>query len=115
MTGGAGVSYVREISEVDPKAKTVVLKSVNLSCANLLRINETCTYTQSPSSPNQTIFYSSSTIRAFTYLQRLSNKVEDWSVDTIKQNSKRGKEGFESVLAMAETAFRRPDTSAALQ
>lgn len=48
-------------------------------------------------------------------LQRLSNKVEDWSVDTIKQNSKRGKEGFESVLAMAETAFRRPDTFAALQ
>jgi hypothetical protein len=112
FTGGNGVSYVHEISEVDQKSKTVVLKSVNLTCANLLRINETCTYTQSPTSPNQTIFQSSSKIRAFTYLQRLSNKLEDWSADTILQNARRGKEGFESVLAMAESAFRRPDISA---
>lgn len=112
FTGGNGVSYVREVSEVDPKSKTVVLKSVNLTCANLLRINETCTYTQSPTHPNQTMFQSSSKIRAFTYLQRISNKIEDWSADTIAQNAKRGKEGFESVLAMAETAFRRQEMPA---
>ena len=52
------------------------------------------------------MFKSYSKIRAFTYLERLSNKVEDWSVETIVANAKRGKEGFESVLAMAETAFR---------
>ena len=104
---------MRELSEVDPKAKTVVLRSVNLTYANLLRINETCTYTQSPVSSNQTLFKSSSKIRAFTYLQKLSNKIEDWSSDTITQNAKRGKEGFESVLALAETAFRRQEVSAA--
>jgi hypothetical protein len=109
LTGGNGISYVRECSEVDPKTKTIVLKSVNLTCANLLRVNETCSYTQSRLSPNQTIFHSSSKIMAFTYLQRLSNKIEDWSAETITQNAKRGKEGFESVLALAETAFRRQD------
>jgi hypothetical protein len=48
---------------------------------------------------------------AFTYLSKLSNKIEDWSAETIMQNAKRGKEGFESVLAMAETAFRSKETS----
>ena len=109
LTGGNGVSYVREISEVDPKSKTVVLKSVNLTCANLLRINETCTYTPSSTTPQETLFQSSSKIRAFTYIERLSNKIEDWSADTILSNAKRGKEGFDSVLAMAETLFRRPE------
>jgi len=111
FTGGDGISYVREISEVDPTKKTVVLKSVNLTCANLLRINETCSYTQSPFSSSQTEFKSSSKIMAFTYLSRLSNKIEDWSAETIMQNAKRGKEGFESVLAMAETAFRSKETN----
>jgi hypothetical protein len=50
---------------------------------------------------------------AFTYLSRLSNKIEEWSADTITQNATRGKEGFESVLAMAETAFRRPENAMA--
>lgn len=112
VTGGNGISYVREISEVDPKSKTVVLKSVNLTCANLLRINETCTYTSSPTAPQETLFQSSSKIRAFTYFQRLSNKIEDWSADTIQSNAKRGKEGFDSVLAVAETLFRRPEIHA---
>ena len=113
FTGGDGISYVREVSEVDPKAKTVVLKSVNLTCANLLRVNETCSYTPSSTSSNQTVFKSTSKIMAFTYISRLSNKIEDWSADTITQNAKRGKEGFESVLAMAETAFRRQEIRAA--
>lgn len=98
---------MRELSEVDPKSKTVSLKSVNLTCANLLRINETCTYTSSSVSPNETVFNSSSKIRAFTYVTRLSNKIEDWSAETITQNAKRGKEGFESVLAAAAAAFRQ--------
>jgi PRELI-like family len=109
LTGGNGISYVREIGEVDPKSKTVVLKSVNLTHSNLLRINETCTYTPSPDAPQGTLFRSSSKIRAFIYLQRLSNKIEDWSADTILSNAKRGKEGFDSVLAMAENIFRRPE------
>lgn len=113
FTGGDGISYVREISEVDPKAKTVVLKSVNLTCANLLRINETCTYTPSSTSAHETIFKSTSKIMAFTYIRQLSNKIEDWSADTVTQNAKRGREGFESVLAMAETAFRRQEAKTA--
>jgi hypothetical protein len=55
------------------------------------------------------MFQSSSKIMAFACLSRLSNKIEDWSADTITQNAKRGKEGFESVLALAENAFRRPE------
>jgi hypothetical protein len=113
ITGGDGISYVREISEADPKAKTIMLKSVNLTCANMLRINETCSYTPSTTSPHQTVFRSTSKIMAFTYIRQLSNKIEEWSADTITQNAKRGKEGFESVLAMAETAFRRQDVRTA--
>jgi len=108
ITGGDGISYVREISEVDPKKQIVTLKSVNLTCANLLRINETCTYSPSPLSPNETVFRSRSKIRAFTYIDRLSSKIEDWSAETITANAQRGKEGFESVLAR----FRQDSTQA---
>ena len=106
MTGGDGVSYVREISEVDPKSKSIILKSVNLTCSNLLRINETCSYTPSPVKPDETVFRSSSKIRAFTYVRPISNKIEDWSADTILSNAQRGKKGFESVLAQTQTTFR---------
>jgi PRELI-like family len=100
------------MSEVDPKTKTVVLKSVNLTCANLLRINETCTYTPSLISPFQTVFRSHSKIMACTYIQRLSNKIEEWSAETLTANANRGKEGFEAVLAVAENAFRRQEALA---
>jgi PRELI-like family len=112
MTGGDGVSYVREISEVDPKSKSVVLKSVNLTWSNILRVNETCSYTPSPMKPTETVFRSSSKIRAFACFRHISNKLENWTVDTIQSNAKLGKEGFESVLAVTQTAFRQPETPA---
>jgi hypothetical protein len=112
MIGGDGVSYVREISEVDPKSKSVVLKSVNLTWSNLLRVNETCSYTPSPMEPRETVFRSSSKIRAFVGFRHFSNKLENWTVDTIQNNAKLGKEGFESVLAMTQTPFRQPDMPA---
>jgi hypothetical protein len=109
MVGNDGVSYVREVSEVDPKSKTVVLKSVNLTFANYLQVHETCTYTPSPTSAHQTLFQSTSKVNTFGVLKGASSKVEDWSVNLIAQNAERGKKGLESILALAETAFRRQE------
>ena len=97
--GGATVSYVREVSEVDLISKTLVMKSMNLTMSNLLLVKETVIYKPDEELPlNRTTFLQSAEITAFASLSKLCDKLEDWSVERFGQNAKTGKEAFESVL-----------------
>lgn len=99
LVGGSDVSYVREVSEVDPRAKTLTLRSVNLTMNTLLSVYETVVYSPNPKDPaNSTSFTQEAQITAYASFRRLCNKIEDWSVDRFHQNAKLGKAGFESVL-----------------
>lgn len=99
IVGGATVSYVREVSEVDLISKTLVMKSMNLTMSNLLLVKETVIYKPDEELPlNRTTFLQSAEITAFVSLSKLCDKLEDWSVERFGQNAKTGKEAFESVL-----------------
>ncbi|EGW35803.1 protein MSF1 [Spathaspora passalidarum NRRL Y-27907] len=99
LVGGATVSYVREVSEVDLNNKTLVMKSSNLTMNNLLLVNETVVYRPDPELPqSRTLFEQSAEITAFASIGRICDKIEDWSVERFGQNAKVGKMAFEGVL-----------------
>jgi len=98
VVGGRNISYVREVSEVDPMQKTLTLRSQNLTMCNLLSVQEIVTYSPDRSDPSKTIFDQQARIVAYAAIQRLCNKIEDWSVERFKQNADIGKIGFEMVL-----------------
>jgi hypothetical protein len=99
LVGGHDVSYVREVSEVDPLTRTLTLRSVNLTMNHLLSVYEIVTYSPDPNRPTETtIFTQEAQITAYSSFRRLCSKIEDWSVDRFGQNAALGKQGFESVL-----------------
>ncbi|KAK9463702.1 PRELI-like family-domain-containing protein [Lipomyces oligophaga] len=109
LVGGSNISYVREVSEADPRSRSLTLRSVNLTMNHLLSVNETCVYHPDAVDANKTIFRQTARIEAYATFQRLCNKIEDWSVDRFRHNAAIGKVGFESVLRrLAETV---PDVS----
>ena len=99
LVGGSNVSYVRKVSEVDPKAKTLTLRSVNMSMCNLLSVYEVCTYRPNVENDiKNTVFEQEAQITSYASFRKLCNKIEDWTVERFGQNAQLGKKGFESVL-----------------
>uniref|UniRef100_A0A060T8N3 ARAD1D04796p n=1 Tax=Blastobotrys adeninivorans TaxID=409370 RepID=A0A060T8N3_BLAAD len=99
LVGGSNVSYVREVSTVDPNTKTLTMRSVNLTMNNLLSVYETVTYTPDPECPHdRTIFRQDAQITAYASFRKVCNKIEDWSFERFGYNAQRGRQGFESVL-----------------
>lgn len=112
LVGGMNKSYVREISEVDPINKTLIMRSINLTMNNLLQVYEVVTYKPDPNDPlNKTVFYQEAQITAYASIARICNKVEEWSVDRFDFNAKRGKIGFESVLKQVHTNWNEVRTA----
>lgn len=107
LLGGDNMSYVYEVSYVDPITKKVTMCSTNLTWSNVLNVRETVVYRQSPSMPNtKTQFQQEAMITALcSSWQKIKNKVEEASVERFSQNAKRGREGFEAVLEMSRRVF----------
>lgn len=101
------MSYVYEVSYVDPIAKKVTMCSTNLTWSNVLNVRETVVYQPSPSMPDtKTDFKQEALITALcSGWQKIKNKVEEASVERFSQNAKRGREGFEAVLEMSRRVF----------
>lgn len=104
---GSEVSYVREVSEVDVRNKTVTLRSVNLTGSNIVSVSETVVYSPHPDAPDtKTLFTQDASITAYGAFSRICNAVEEWSVERFGQNAQKGRMGFEAVLEMSAKAFR---------
>jgi hypothetical protein len=104
---GAEVSYVREVSEVDVRKKTVTLRSVNLTGSNIVSVQETVVYSPHPDAPDtKTLFTQDANITAYGAFSRICNAVEEWSIERFGQNAQKGRMGFEAVLEMSAKAFR---------
>jgi len=104
VLGGAGESQVLETSYVDPARRTVTMVSTNLTCANLVRVAETVVYR--PLNERQTQFLQEAQITALCGgWQRIRNAIEDSLLNCFRDNAAKGREGFESVLAMSRRVF----------
>ncbi|KAG0259342.1 hypothetical protein DFQ27_004113 [Actinomortierella ambigua] len=95
--GGSTTSYVRETSELDPKTQKLTMKTENLTMCNVLRINETVTYTPQADDKG-TIFRQEAQISAGSALNRFSSYVEDFCLTRFRDNAAIGRKGFEAVL-----------------
>ena len=99
LVGATDESYVREVSEVCMRDKTLTLLSTNLTFSHILSVQERVRYLPNPKTPNETIFLQDAKITAYGALTRFANgMMEDFTIDRFRQNALRGKAGFESVL-----------------
>ncbi|KAJ5238670.1 Protein UPS2 [Penicillium chermesinum] len=107
LFGGSATSHVYEVSYVDPAAKKVTMCSTNLTWSNVLNVRETVVYQPSTISPStSTQFEQEAKITALCGgWQKIKNKVEEASVERFRENAKRGREGFETVLEMSRRVF----------
>ena len=104
ILGGGDESQVLETSYVDPANKTVTMVSANLTFNNLISVEETVVY--KPLGVGQTQFSQVAQITALCGgWQRIKNSIEDTLVARFGENAAKGKEGFESVLAMSRRVF----------
>ncbi|KAF9369132.1 hypothetical protein BGX21_006143, partial [Mortierella sp. AD011] len=102
--GGSTVSYVREISELDPKTMKLTMKTQNLTMCNVLQINETVTYTVHPQDKSSTLFKQEAQIAAGSALSRFSSYIEDFCLTRFRDNAAVGRAGFEMVLEKFQAA-----------
>ncbi|KAG0006095.1 hypothetical protein BGZ80_011038 [Entomortierella chlamydospora] len=102
--GGSTVSYVREISELDPKTMKLTMKTQNLTMCNVLKINETVTYTAHPQDKSSTLFKQEAQITAGSALSRFSSYIEDFCLTRFRDNAAVGRAGFEMVLEKFQAA-----------
>ncbi|KAF9918880.1 hypothetical protein BX616_004617 [Lobosporangium transversale] len=102
--GGSTVSYVRETSELDPKTKKLTMKTQNLTMCNVLKINETVTYTVHPQDSSSTMFRQEAQIMTGSALSRFSSYIEDFCLTRFRDNAAVGRAGFEMVLEKLKAA-----------
>ncbi|KAM0139081.1 hypothetical protein BOTCAL_0394g00020 [Botryotinia calthae] len=104
LMGGKDTSHVFETSYVDPITKKVTMTSTNLTFSNIINVQETVVY--QPLSANTTQFVQTAQITALCGgWQKVKNAVEDATVTAFSENARKGKEGFEAVLAMSRRVF----------
>lgn len=97
-------SFVYEASYVNPADRTVTMVSQNLTWSNLVNVQEEVVY--KPLGDHQTEFVQSARITALCGgWQRIKNSIEDTLVNRFKENSVKGREGFERVLEMSRIVF----------
>ena len=102
--GGLDVSHVYEASYVDPANKTVRMVSRNLTWSNLVSVEESVVYR--PVAADRTRFEQDAKISALCGgWQRIRNSIEDSMVTRFRENASKGREGFETVLAMSRRVF----------
>ncbi|OMJ25232.1 Protein UPS2, mitochondrial [Smittium culicis] len=96
ILGTSGDSFALEYSTVDPNSKLMEMRTVNLTLNNLLMVVERVVY--KPVDSSSTEFYQSVQFSADGLISRFSSIVEEYSLNTFKNNAIVGKLGFEQVL-----------------
>jgi hypothetical protein len=81
--------FVAETSVVDPRTRTMVVKSSNLSGASLMVVEETCTYQAASSAPHAATHYKQEA-RITAFLPFLAGKFESYSVANLHAKSAEG-------------------------
>ncbi|KAI9499228.1 PRELI-like family-domain-containing protein [Zychaea mexicana] len=98
ILGSDTTHYVREVSTIDPRTKTLTMCSVNLTMSNLLTVEETIRYQEHPEDPLKTKFTQQAAISAGSLVSRWGNLLEDFTLKRFQQNAATGREGFSKVL-----------------
>lgn len=88
-------SYVFEETVCDPKTKTLVLKSTNLSFRSVATVEETCVYSVHPENADMTLYKAEAKVTAFVPM--LSKKLESFSVSRGAETAAKGIRAVEAI------------------
>uniref|UniRef100_A0AAY5JY56 PRELI/MSF1 domain-containing protein n=1 Tax=Esox lucius TaxID=8010 RepID=A0AAY5JY56_ESOLU len=94
-------TYIQENSVVDPKEKTFELQSSNISCTNIVSVDEKLTYRPHPQDPQKTILTQEALISVKGI--SLSSYLEGLMAKTISANAGKGREAMEWVIRRLNT------------
>ena len=95
---------------MDAKQQRVVMKTRNLTFAEVMDVRETCTYTASKdplTGQDVTLFQQDAEISASEQgcLSMLRSRLEDFSLGRFQSNAAKGKSAMESVLRRMEAGI----------
>lgn len=88
-------SYVFEETICDPKNKTLLLKSTNLSFRSVATVEETCVYSVHPENAETTLYTAEAKVTAFVPM--LSKKLESFSVSRGAETAAKGIRAVEEI------------------
>ncbi|CAI4055619.1 hypothetical protein N7582_000386 [Saccharomyces uvarum] len=101
LVGNTNLAYVREVSTIDRRNRSMTMRSCNMTFPHILKCYETVTYAPHPKNPsNMTLFKQDAKFISGIPTQIFSRKVENWGVKRFSDNAMKGKVGFDSILEM---------------
>eukprot|EP01114_Cavostelium_apophysatum_P022555 TRINITY_DN819_c0_g1_i1.p1 TRINITY_DN819_c0_g1~~TRINITY_DN819_c0_g1_i1.p1 ORF type:complete len:179 (-),score=30.28 TRINITY_DN819_c0_g1_i1:77-613(-) len=96
LTGASSYWYFVEDAVIDPKSNKMELTATNISFSQYIEMHEKCTYTPSQENSKWTHFEQQARVTSFTF--GVSKKIEDFCVQTFKQNATKGRELMEQAI-----------------
>lgn len=96
LIGLQNPSLALEYSEVDPVAKTMTLRSRNLTCSCFVTIDESLVYRPHPDNANRTLLEQSAIIRVCGV--PLIDRMESIVVSSVNSNASRGRQAMDWVI-----------------
>lgn len=94
--------YATEISEVDPKHRTLTMTTKNLTLCNKLSFEEKLTYTPHPEDSNVTLLRQEAVISVSGV--PLSSYLEDFLTRHMSVNANKGRQAIEWVISQQESS-----------
>jgi hypothetical protein len=101
LLGGNRTVYASEHSHIDGKAKTLTMHTRNISCNNIISIDEKLVYAPHPEDDTKTLLQQEAviTVKNVPLTDYLENKLET----TINSNADKGRQAIEFVIKKLNT------------
>ena len=94
---GNVVTYAGEESLVDPKKKTLTLRTKNLCMTCLASVDEYCVYSACADDPHKTEYMKKMAVQGWL-TGFINYRLENWFVDTDKQNRGKGISVMDEII-----------------
>lgn len=100
--------YCREVSEIDPRKGTLIMRSRNLDFSQVLSVFETVRYERDPIDPcNSTKFSQRATFHAGLYWKKVCCRLEEYTMQRFQQNAQLGREAIDEAIAKIISSTHR--------
>lgn len=108
---GDYVSYAGEESIIDPKSKTLTMRTKNISLGCVASCDELCVYTPESGNPSKTNYSKTIHVQAWLY-GLLNTQIENWCVDVDKKNRGKGVTVMDEILSSFKSFVLPPQVQA---
>lgn len=104
LIGADGIGHASEHSQVDPKNKTMEMKTRNLTFCNMITIDEKLVYSPHPEDKNKTCLKQEAIVNVKGV--PLGSYIESFVCDNISKNASKGREAMDHVMILIKQETR---------